>query len=130
DASLTTRSSPSSRCTSSTGFPGSYGTSSRSAELKNASGSGRLGPRVVATAALAPEEERARDRSGRRRDARDDPAGLRARDGRLRLRLRGPLADLDREPTHDRIPPVHDAHGPAPFVRVEASASRTTAKRR
>ena len=34
DASLTTRSSPSSRCTSSTGLPGSYGTSSSSAGRK------------------------------------------------------------------------------------------------
>ena len=37
DASLTTRSSPSSRCTSSTGFPGSYGTSSASAGRKKLS---------------------------------------------------------------------------------------------
>src|SRR6266511_2809831 len=37
DASLTTRSSPSSRCTSSTGLPGSYGTRSLTAGLKKRS---------------------------------------------------------------------------------------------
>src|SRR6187200_1341554 len=37
DASLTTRSSPSSRCTSSTGLPGSYGTRSLTAGLKKLS---------------------------------------------------------------------------------------------
>ena len=37
DASLTTRSIPSSRCTSSTGLPGSYGTMSRSAGEKRGS---------------------------------------------------------------------------------------------
>src|SRR6185503_10454633 len=62
EASLTTRSSPSSRCTSSSGLPGSYGTSPSREERKVVNAllvrSGRL---LVARALLAPEPEDAAD---------------------------------------------------------------------
>src|SRR5207244_1539181 len=125
EASLTTRSRPSSRWTSSTGFPGSYGTRSAIDRRKKLSStSARPGTRetlaavgVVSVVAAAPphEPERARHGTDRGGDERlVGPLRLRvdARDGRLGLALRDALAELPHRPAEHGVAPVHDSHRP------------------
>src|SRR3954469_13850494 len=89
EASLTTRSSPSSRCTSSTGFPGSYGTRSLTAGLKKLAEISANALLTDPTLPLCPS--RAGQRRGRaetglesaRENEADDPAGACARGRRV-----------------------------------------------
>src|SRR5919202_4975202 len=123
DASLTTRSRPSSRWTSSTGFPGSYGTRSAIERRKKLSSTSatRLGTptayallgRRLGPSAAADEPERAprsADQRGVERLVRPLRLAVDARDGGLRLPLRNPLADLQDDPAEHGVTPVHDSH--------------------
>src|SRR5919201_6292677 len=119
EASLTTRSRPSSRWTSSTGFPGSYGTSSasdRRKKLSSTSGTPEayaLLRSLLALPAAEYEPQRARRGPAERGEQRlVGPLRLRvdARDGGLSLALRDSFADPEDHPADDGVSPVHDSH--------------------
>ena len=97
DASLTTRSRPSSRCTSSTGLPGSYGTSSAIERRK----SGAAHPASRAAAALACAR-----RGARRRAAASAPAGRRRRVFAARARRAAAFCFTTRLPTFSVTQPT------------------------
>src|ERR671930_327443 len=125
DASLTTRSRPSSRWTSSTGFPGSYGTSSASDRRKKRSSTSgtpeayALPASLFALPSTKHEPERARCGPADRGDQRlVGPLRLRVdvRDRSLSLPLRDSFADLEDHPADDGVSPVHDSHGHLPSL--------------
>src|SRR5207244_12531855 len=102
DASLTTRPRPSSRWTSSTGLPGSYGTRSAIARRKVTIRSCRL-----ARTPAQPVEERS---PGRAEGGRDGAARARARRRLLRLLADDRLSHLERDVPQNRVPSVDDRH--------------------
>src|SRR5215204_1794568 len=114
EASLTTRSRPSSRWTSSSGLPGSYGTSPSSEDRNRLIGVllARGRRQLVARALLPPEPEHADDRGERGRD-RALVRPLRVLDGARRgpacLLLRRRLHSQPRQPPEERVSPIEDA---------------------
>src|SRR6266480_1630912 len=112
DASLTTRSRPSSRWTSSTGFPGSYGIRPASAGRTKPAGT----PPTLRAATgrgfgfLAPEKEGGDDRGADCRDGALVQARVvaRAGDGLPGLLLTECLRDVPDGPPKDRVAPVDD----------------------
>src|SRR3954469_17592619 len=114
DASLTTRSRPSSRWTSSTGFPGSYGTRPASAGRTKPAGAS-LTLRAVAERAvglLAPEQERRERGCAEPRDGALVQSGVLAfaRNGLLGLPLACDLRALPNPPAEHGVASIHDGH--------------------
>ena len=109
---MTTRSRPSSRCTSSTGLPGSYGTSPSSAGRIKTAQAVRLPQRVgrvVIVRALAPEDQRAPDR------------------GQNGHRCRGPVRPLRLGVDRTAPPRVPSASPAASRPSMRASRARRSA---
>src|SRR5919198_1455381 len=112
DASLTTRSRPSSRWTSSTGLPGSYGISPASAGRTNPAGMSVTLGAGVRLRLLPPEPERSADRREDRGERRLVQAAVlaRPRNGRLRLPLAEALRQLPDPPSEHGVTPIDNPH--------------------
>src|SRR2546423_10221180 len=116
DASFTTRSRPSSRWTSSTGLPGSYGIRPANAgRTKPAGRSATLGAGArTLVRLLAPEPECSADGGEDRGDRGLVQPGVIACPGHGRARLlpAEPLRDLPHTPTEHGVPSIDDSHIP------------------